>query len=277
MDQPSTNPPLPKTATEREERLSREGERILRVENLVKYYQTFPAVRGISFQVRSGEIVALLGPNGAGKTTILRTICGVLQPTDGTIVVNGYDSVKNEIEVKKRVAYVPETPNPYDLLTVWEHLEFIARAYGSDRNFRERAVDLIERLQLREKQYDLVATLSKGMKQKLTLACAFVREASLYLLDEPLMGLDPRGQKEVKALVTESAERGAAILISTHILAIAEEWCHRVLILNKGQLVAEGGLDDLKARVSAGQDASLEEVFLALTEDQQSYGRPPLA
>ncbi|MCS7224655.1 MAG: ABC transporter ATP-binding protein, partial [Armatimonadetes bacterium] len=177
---------------------------ILKVEKLSKWYQDLQAVKEVSFEVYPGEMVGLLGPNGAGKTTILRTITGVLRPTSGRVLVDGYDSVKDEIEVKRRVAYVPEAPNPYDLLTVWEHLEFIARACNCVDGFRERALELIERFQLTEKQYDLVGTLSKGMRQKLAISCAFVRNASLYLLDEPLMGLDPRGQKEVKLLIQET-------------------------------------------------------------------------
>jgi ABC-2 type transport system ATP-binding protein len=254
----------------------RRDEILLRVENLYKAYRQVVAVKGLSFEVHAGEIVGLLGPNGAGKTTVLRSICGLLHLNAGRIEVGGYNLLTQEEEAKRLLAYVPEVPNPFDMLTVWEHLHFIARAYGQTEKVEERARQLLERFDLAAKAHDLVATLSKGMKQKLALACAFLHNARVFLLDEPLIGIDPKGARELKNLLLEAREQGCGILVSTHLLDTAERLCDRVIILQRGVKVAEGTLAELKRRAHTEGDVTLEDVFLSLTETDVEHEGPPL-
>jgi ABC-2 type transport system ATP-binding protein len=243
---------------------------LLKVDRLVKYYKRTLAVDGLSFEVGDGEIVGLLGPNGAGKTTILRCITGIVQMTEGHIEVDGLDLIKNEEQVKRRIAFVPEVPTPYEMLTVWEHLRFIAMAYQTMDRFEERADDLMRRFDLHDKRNDLVLSLSKGMKQKLAIACAFVHEATTILLDEPLIGIDPKGTRELKDMIADARARGSSILISTHMLDTAEHLCDRIIILQRGRILAEGNLAELHERAKMGRDASLEDVFLTLTEESSA-------
>jgi ABC-2 type transport system ATP-binding protein len=240
---------------------------LLKVDRLVKYYKKTLAVDGLSFDVGDGEIVGLLGPNGAGKTTILRCITGIVQMTEGRIEVDGIDLAKNEDQVKRRIAFVPEVPTPYEMLTVWEHLRFIAMAYQTMDRFEERADALVRRFDLYDKRNDLVLSLSKGMKQKLAIACAFVHEATTILLDEPLIGIDPKGTRELKDMIADARSRGSSILISTHMLDTAEHLCDRIIILQRGRILAEGNLAELHERAKMGRDATLEDVFLTLTEE----------
>lgn len=242
---------------------------MLKVSNLVKYYRRTLAVDNVSLEVQDGEIVGLLGPNGAGKTTVLRCITGIVQPTQGEIEVDGIRLADHEQEVKKRLAFVPEVPTPFEMLTVFEHLRFVAMAYNTMENFDARAEELMQRFDLTEKRDDLVLSLSKGMKQKLAVACAFVHDASAILLDEPLIGIDPKGVHELKGLLTRARDDGKSILISTHMLDTAERLCGRIIILQRGRTVAEGSLKELHQRASMGENASLEDVFLNLTEEGQ--------
>lgn len=243
---------------------------MLRVDGLVKYYKKTLAVDGLSFEVRNGEIVGLLGPNGAGKTTVLRCITGIVQMTEGRIEVDGLDLAANEEAVKRRIAFVPEVPTPYEMLTVWEHLRFIAMAYQTMDRFEERADDMLRRFDLYEKRNDLVLSLSKGMKQKLAIACAFVHEATTILLDEPLIGIDPKGARELKDMIADAKNRGGSILISTHMLDTAEHLCDRIIILQQGRIIAEGSMAELHERAQMGRDATLEDVFLTLTEESSA-------
>ncbi|MCX8052402.1 MAG: ABC transporter ATP-binding protein [Armatimonadetes bacterium] len=240
---------------------------MLRVSNLVKYYKRTLAVDGVSFEVANGEIVGLLGPNGAGKTTTLRCITGIVQPTDGVIEIDGINLAEREEEAKRRLAFVPEVPTPYEMLTVLEHLRFIAMAYQTMTRFEERAEALLRRFELFDKRNDLVLSLSKGMKQKLAVACAFIHEASVILLDEPLIGIDPKGIRELKEMIGTARQESKSILISTHMLDTAERLCDRIIILRKGVVIAEGSLEELSRRAKMGEDATLEDVFLSLTEE----------
>jgi ABC-2 type transport system ATP-binding protein len=239
---------------------------VLEVQNLTKQYRKFVALSDLSFSVGSGEIVGLLGPNGAGKTTCLRCITGIVRPTAGSIRVGGFDMATQDQEAKRRLAFVPEQPNPYEMLTVWEHLRFVALAYNFKEGFEERATALLTRFELTSKRDELVGTLSKGMRQKLTIACAFLHRAQVFLFDEPLIGLDPRGARELRHAIIEAArEEKAAVLVSTHMLDTAQTLCDRILILRQGIKIAEGTLSDLRNRTPFGNDASLEDVFLSLT------------
>ena len=242
---------------------------MLKVTHLVKYYKKFLAVDGLSFEVDKGEIVGLLGPNGAGKTTILRCVTGIVQPTEGSIEIDGLSLAEHEEDVKRRIAFVPEVPTPYEMLTVWEHIRFVAMAYQTMDRFDERADALLRRFDLYEKRDDLVLSLSKGMKQKLAVACAFIHDASVVLLDEPLIGIDPKGAYELKKMIAEAKTDGKAILISTHMLDTAEKLCDCIIILRRGTIIAEGSLEELHVRAQMGTDASLEDVFLTLTEESE--------
>ena len=250
------------------------SEALLRVDGLTKYYQELLAVDALSFEVAPGSIVGLLGPNGAGKTTVLRSVAGIVQPSAGSIAIAGHDLATDEVAAKRSLGFVPEVPNPYDLLTVWEHLEFVARVYDKLDGFAERAEALLRRLNLGEKRKELVLSLSKGMKQKLTIACAMVHDPPLLMLDEPIIGIDPKGQREVKALLGEVRAEGRGVLISTHILGTAEELCDHVLILNRGRTVDEGTLAEIHARAGSAEGRTLEDLFLALTDEVDDAAAP---
>lgn len=237
---------------------------MLEVLNLVKQYKNFRAVDHLSFTIRPGEIVGLLGPNGAGKTTALRCIAGILRPTSGEIRINGHDVVQDQARAKRGLAFVPELPSLYELLTVDEHLRFVAMCFDSLESYDARGADLLERYDLTPKRNDLVATLSKGMRQKLAVACALIHDANVMLFDEPLIGIDPAGAKEVKDEIVRTRNSGAAVLVSTHLLDTAERLCDRVIILSKGRKVAEGTLADLRS-ITGREGDTLEEVFLRLT------------
>lgn len=241
---------------------------MLEVVNLVKAYRETVAVNGVSFQVSAGEIVGLLGPNGAGKTTTMRCISGILQPTSGKILINGHDLRTDQRSAKQGLAFVPEVPSLYELLTVSEHLKFVAMCFDKVDNFEARAAELLQRYDLAEKANNFVATLSKGMKQKLAAACALIHDANVLLLDEPLIGIDPRGAHEFKSELQRQKESGAAILISTHLLDTAERLCDRIIILAKGRNIAEGTMEQLRA-ASNMTGATLEDVFLKLTEEPE--------
>jgi ABC-2 type transport system ATP-binding protein len=237
---------------------------VLQVQNLVKEYKAFRAVNDLSFSVSPGEIVGLLGPNGAGKTTALRCVAGILKPSQGRVLINGFDLETEQAKAKAGLAFVPELPSLYELLTVDEHLRFMAMCFDRVDLYEARGDELLRRYHLTEKKYDLVATLSKGMRQKLAIACAMVHDASVLLFDEPIIGIDPAGVAEVKEEIRRAKSGGAAILISTHLLDTAEKLCDRVIILAKGIKVAEGTLAELQeTHRMAGK--SLEEVFLELT------------
>ncbi len=240
---------------------------MLVIEGLTKYYRSTLAVNDITFDVHDGEILGLLGPNGAGKTTILRSISGIVRMTAGRITVNGCDLESAELAAKRSLAFVPETPCPYEMLTVYEHLRFIAMAYNTLDDFEEKATILMERFDLIDKRNDLVLSLSKGMKQKLAVACAFVHDAQVLLFDEPLIGIDPKGVKELKEMMLNAKASGCSVLVSTHMLDTAEHLCDRILIIDHGNKVAEGTLAELHERVQMSADASLEDMFLKLTED----------
>lgn len=240
---------------------------MLEVIRLTKEYRKLRAVDDLSFRISPGEIVGLLGPNGAGKTTALRCVAGILQPTAGQILINGYDVVMDQARAKQGLAFVPEMPSLYELLTVDEHLRFVAMCFNSLDLYDQEGASLLEKYDLSEKKNELVATLSKGMRQKLSIACAMIHRANVLLFDEPLIGIDPAGVHEVKQEILQAKANGSSILISTHLLDTAEKLCDRVIILARGRKVAEGTLEELRT-MSNLQGAGLEEVFLKLTEPE---------
>lgn len=242
---------------------------MLVVENLVKSFKGLRAVDGVSFRVEPGEIVGLLGPNGAGKTTTLRCIAGILKPDSGRIQIGEYDLAQAEREAKSLLAFIPEMPNPYELLTVREHMRLVAMCYQTVPLYEARADALLERYELKDKADALAGTLSKGMKQKLAVVCALVHDAKVFLCDEPLMGIDPRGQYTLKNDLMRLRDEGCAILVSTHQLDTAERLCDRVIIMHRGKLLTEGTLSELQERAQM-EGSTLEEVFLRLTEEAEA-------
>jgi ABC-2 type transport system ATP-binding protein len=238
----------------------------LSVEALSKSYEGREAVRALSFEVQAGSLLGLVGPNGAGKTTTLRSIAGVLPVRSGRVRVCGHDVEREPTAAKRRLYWVPDDPQPFDTLTVDEHLEFTAALYEL-RDWRARAEQLLERFELAERRDALGGELSRGMRQKLAFCCAWLTRPSLILMDEPLSGLDPRGIRSAKQALRELAAEGTAVILSSHLLAVIEELATRILILAAGRKVFEGSLSEARAAASAGEGSSLEEVFLAVTEN----------
>jgi ABC-2 type transport system ATP-binding protein len=235
------------------------------VANFGKNYGPFCAVADLSFDVQPGEIVGLVGANGAGKTTTLRAITGILRPSRGNISVAGFDIEKEPVSAKQRFAYIPDTVHPYDLLTVTEHLHFVALAYHIE-NAEAKYDALLAELELSSKRDEAASSLSRGMLQKLSLACAFIREPAVIILDEPLTGLDPRGIRNIKESIRRRAANGTAFLLSSHLLTLVEALCDQVLIVQRGRKVAFGSLEEIRQLAALNSDASLEDVFFAVTE-----------
>jgi ABC-2 type transport system ATP-binding protein len=209
-------------------------------------------------------VLGLVGPNGAGKTTTLRSIAGIIRPTRGRIVIGGHDLQQHPVAAKALLAFMPDEPRLFDYLTVEEHLRFVARLYGV-ADVDARAPALLQELELSDKAKTLPGELSRGMKQKLTIACGLLHEPKALLFDEPLTGLDPVGIRRMKQTIVERARRGAAVLLSSHLLHLVEEICTRVLIIQRGRKVAHGSVAEILAGRPDLQGKSLEEVFLALT------------
>lgn len=241
----------------------------LAVRGLVKAFGATQVLHGVTFDVARGEIVALLGPNGAGKTTTLKSVAGLLRPTAGQIWVAGRPHT--DPEARQRLAMVPEMPAVYELLTAWEHLEFMARAFRLE-TWQPEAESLLRRYHLWEKREALAATLSKGQRQKLLICCALLHRPEVFLFDEPLVGLDPAAQRDLKDSLRALRNQGAAILVSTHMLETAERLCDRALVMNRGEVIAEGSLTELRARFRLSGDASLEDVFLEATGEGLENG-----
>jgi len=226
---------------------------------------TFTAVDDLSFAVGSGEIVGLIGPNGAGKTTTLRSLAGILRPTSGRVRIDGHDLVDDPIEARRRLAFMPDEPHLFEYLTVEEHLRLVARLYGVD-DFDRRAAALFDELELKGKERSLPGELSRGMRQKVVIACGLVRSATTLLFDEPLTGLDPIGIRRMRNTIVARARDGAAILLSSHLLHLVEEVCSRVIIMDRGRKIADGTFAELASRADlATAGSSLEQIFLRVT------------
>lgn len=237
---------------------------MLEIENLTKRFGPKTAVSGLSLRVRPGELYAFLGPNGAGKTTTLKCVAGLLWPTSGRIRVGGHDVHASPVPAKRLLAYVPDQPYLYEKLTGREFLLFIGRLYGLARDRCVHAVDELLRLfEAEEWADDLAEGYSHGMRQKTVLAAALLHDPKLLVVDEPMVGLDPASARLVKTVLRQRVADGAAILMSTHTLSVAEEVADRVGIIHRGSLVAEGSPRELQGSAPRG---SLEDAFLALTE-----------
>ena len=236
----------------------------LRLQGLCKSF-TAPAVDNLDLKVCAGELYALLGPNGAGKTTTLRMIAGLLPPDAGGISIFGIDALADPIAAKRITAWLPDEPMLYDKLSPMEYLEFVAGLWGVERERAEaNAVELLDVLELTPYRHRRCEGFSRGMKQKVALAGALIHDPRLIMLDEPLTGLDAAIARQVKDLLTQRVRAGAAIILTTHILEVAERLADRIGIVAQGRLVAEGTLAELKAAVGRGS-STLEDVFLAVT------------
>jgi ABC-2 type transport system ATP-binding protein len=236
------------------------------VSHLTKRYGDVLAVSDFSFQAAAGEIVGLIGPNGAGKTSTLRCIVGLQGASSGTIAVAGHDVRRDPVEAKRRLAFMADEPQLFEYLTVEEHLRLTARIYGV-KDFERRSTALLEELELDAKRGALPGELSRGMKQKVAIACGLIHEPSVLLFDEPLTGLDPLGIRHMKETIVARGRAGATVVVSSHLLHLVEEICTRVVIIDRGAKVADGTLAELAARPELGQPgSSLEQIFLKATE-----------
>ena len=242
----------------------------LAVEHLTRTYagpagSPFTAVDDFTFSAAGGEIIGLIGPNGAGKTTTLRTLAGILRPTSGRVAIDGHDIVTHSIAAKRQLAFMPDEPHLFEYLTVGEHLRLVARLYAVD-DFERRARTLIEELELKGKERSLPGELSRGMRQKVVIACGLVRDATTLLFDEPLTGLDPVGIHRMRETIVARGRAGACVLVSSHLLHMVEEICTRVIIMDRGRKVADGTVAELASRADlAAAGSNLEQIFLRVT------------
>ena len=230
-----------------------------------KLYEGVTAVSGISFEVQPGQILGLIGPNGAGKTTTMRAISGLIPATRGSLSVAGLDVQQTPVEVKHRLAYVPDDPKLFPHLTVEEHLAFAAAAYKVE-NADRKAAELLRVFELADKRKVAAKDLSRGMRQKLAICSAYLYDPVAILFDEPLTGLDPHGIRMLKQSMLDRAARGAAVMVSSHLLAMVEDICTHILLLHQGHQKFFGTVDQLKTRfMSTDDEASLERVFFMAT------------
>jgi ABC-2 type transport system ATP-binding protein len=238
---------------------------MIEVAALRKSYGSFTAVHDLSLVVRPGEVLGLVGPNGAGKTTTLRCLAGIIPASSGSIRIAGHDLAAHPVAAKRALAFFPDEPRLFDYLTVRQHLNFVARIYGVP-DYEARAQPLLEEFEIADKADQLPGELSRGMKQKLTIACGLLHAPQVLFFDEPLTGLDPLGIRRMKNSIRQRARDGAAIVLSSHLLHLLEEVCSHVLILKKGRKIADGTLAEVAARFSAGEPSvNLEEVFIRAT------------
>ena len=247
---------------------------MISVRALTKLYGDFAAVRSVSFDVGAGEILGLVGPNGAGKTTTLRCLAGIIAPSSGTVAIAGHDIQKDPIPAKRALAFIPDEPHLFDYLSVEEHLRFIARLYGVG-DVETRLGPLLDELELGDKRKSLPGELSRGMRQKLAIACGLLHDPSVLILDEPLTGLDPAGMRRMRATVTARASRGTSVILSSHLLNLVEELCTKLLVLRQGQSVAYGTIPEIIEAHPTLASKSLEEVFLTLTASDANAAAPP--
>ena len=241
---------------------------LISVDDFHKAYGETVAVSGLSFQVRPGQTLGLVGPNGAGKTTTLRAICGIIPPTRGRLAVDGHDVALEPVQAKQRLGYVPDEPKLFDLLSVAEHLEFAAAAYRVSDAAAKSAV-LLDAFELSEKKDTLTQELSRGMRQKVAICCAYLHDPPAILFDEPLTGLDPRAIRTLKESFRTRAKAGAAIIISSHLLSLVEDLCSHLLILDRGQARFFGPIEEARAAYAdGGAEKSLEDIFFRVTQGE---------
>jgi ABC-2 type transport system ATP-binding protein len=240
---------------------------MIEVQQLTKRYEGRTAVDRLTFTVRGGEILGLVGPNGAGKTTTMRAICGIHPPTSGTVRVGGHDVERDALAAKRLLALIPDEPQLFASLTVWEHLDFAARVYGV-RGWEPAAEQLLAELELLDRRDSMADELSRGMRQKVAVASALLHDPRALLLDEPLTGLDPRGIRTLYDTLRRRAAAGAAVVLSSHLLGQIEGLCTSFLVMRQGQLLFHGSREELRMRYAdeVGAGATLEDIFFHVTE-----------
>ena len=246
---------------------------MIQVQGLAKHYGNFVAVQDLDFAVAPGEILGLVGPNGAGKTTTLRCLVGILTPTAGAVAIDGHDLRTDTVEAKRALAWLPDEPHLFEYLTVREHLALTARLYGVEGAI-ERGKALLEELELTEKADVLPGELSRGMKQKLAIACGLLHEPRALFFDEPLTGLDPAGMRRMKNVMRRLARDGAAVILSSHLLSLVEEVCTHLLVLKNGRKIADGSVEEVRQRFGANEEDSLEDVFFRATGEAEEAAPP---
>jgi len=242
---------------------------MIELKSLGKTYGDFNAVNDLNFSVKPGEMFGFLGPNGAGKTTTIRMLMGILVPTSGSVTIDSKDAFRDRVEVNKVIGYLPDAPIFYDYLKGGEILQFVGEMHGqSAKVAHQNAVRLMNEFSLTDASEEFAVNYSMGMKKKLGLACALIHNPKILILDEPTNGLDPRASREVQNHLLQFVQSGGTIFLSTHLMDMAQRLCHRVGVINNGQLVAIGTLDEIRNDVKVG--GSLEELFLKLTDTAES-------
>ena len=239
---------------------------MIAVDSFTKLYGDLVAVENLSFAVGASEVLGLVGPNGAGKTTTLRALAGIIAPTRGSIAIAGFALSTQPVQAKQRLAFIPDEPQLFEYLTVEEHLRFVGRVYGVP-DAPKRIPALLAELELSEKQRALPTELSRGMRQKLAIACGLLHEPAALILDEPLTGLDPAGMRRMRETIAARARAGAAVILSSHLLHLVEELCTKLLVIHRGRVTAYGSFDQIVADRPQLTGLGLEDVFLALTSD----------
>jgi ABC-2 type transport system ATP-binding protein len=237
---------------------------LIKVTDFTKLYGDLTAVSRLNFEIGPGEVLGLVGPNGAGKTTTLRCLCGIMAPSAGTISIAGHDIQRHGVEAKRALAFIPDEPHLFDYLTVEEHLRFTAKLYGV-AEVEARIPPLLAELELSDKRTALPAELSRGMRQKLAIACGLLHEPRALILDEPLTGLDPGGMRKMKDTIAARARAGSAVILSSHLLHLVEELCTKLLVMRRGTCVFYGTMPQIIESRPELAGKSLEEVFLTLT------------
>lgn len=243
----------------------------LKVSHLVGGYSQIPVLKDVSFEVEPGELVGLIGLNGAGKSTTIKHIIGLLEPQKGEITIDGVTLFDDPEKYKTKLAYIPETPILYDELTLKEHLELTMMAYNLDHDEAwKKANRLLKMFRLDKKLDWFPANFSKGMRQKVMITCAFITNAEIFIIDEPFYGLDPLAIRDLTGLIDEVKARGAAVLMSTHVLETAQKICDRFVMLNHGQVEVQGDLSDLQDQMNK-QDADLSDIYLEMTQGESAH------
>ena len=244
---------------------------MIRIENVSKTYAAsgVKALDGVAFEVREGEIFGFLGPNGAGKTTAIKVLTGIVRADEGRALVNGYDLSTHSLEAKRSIGYVTDNPELFAKLRASEYLNFIGDVFEVDSERRQEIIlQLAKRFEIADVLDNSIASYSHGMKQKLMIVGSLLSDPDNWILDEPMVGLDPRAAFQLKELMRERADRGKTIFFSTHVMEVAERLCDRLAIINKGKIVFLGTLAELRA--ARGTDGTLEELFLALTDTEEA-------
>lgn len=240
-------------------------------EGLTKRFGALTAVDHLDLELQAGEIFAFLGPNAAGKTTTIKLLTGLLMPSEGRALLGGHDIQKEPVAAKRLLGYVPDVPYVYDKLTPEEFLQFVGQLYGLEANQGERrAAEMLDLFALNGFRRERLEGLSHGTRQRVVIAAALLHEPKILIIDEPMVGLDPRSMRLVKDVLRQRAEVGTTIFLSTHLLSVAEELAHRIGILNRGKLIAVGTMEEVRSR--SGRNGALEEAFLALTEGVEPPG-----